>query len=83
MGIFSTFKDVTDNRLKIIFGYAFGFFVLGVYFTLALAIAMGHVEEKTSYGLVQVLTALGPLGGMFCGWAFGLSRNGKSKEEPS
>jgi hypothetical protein len=80
MGLFSMFQSTSDSRLKIIFGYGFGFTVLAVYFILAIAIAVGHVEEKTSYGLREVLMALGPIGGMFCGWAFGLAANGKSKE---
>jgi hypothetical protein len=73
-------QDISEGRLKIMCGYGFGFTVLAVYFTLAIAIAVGHVEEKTSYGLREVLMALGPLGGMFCGWAFGLSTNGGTKQ---
>lgn len=48
----------------------FGFCILFMDFMLGLAIALGHVEEKTSYGLKEVLAALGPLSGMFAQWAF-------------
>lgn len=59
-----------NERLKIILGFSYGFAVLFVYGTLALVIAIGHVSKDTSYGLEIVLAALGPLGGLFAGWAF-------------
>ena len=61
------------ERLRIILGFGFGFSVLVVYAVLAAVIAFGRVEQATSYGLDMVLTAMGPLGGLFCGWAFGMS----------
>jgi hypothetical protein len=67
---------MSDDRLKIVPGYSFGFTVLVVYFALALAMALGKVQQDTSYGLDMVLTAMGPLGGLFCGWAFGKSKIG-------
>jgi hypothetical protein len=67
-------RDVPDERLKMLLAYSFGFSTLLVYFILAMVIAIGHIEEKTSYGLPIVLGALGPLGGAFVGWAFGVSR---------
>ena len=66
--------DLSDERLRVLLAYAFGFTTLLVYFILAMTIAVGHIEEKTSYGLPIVLGALGPLGGAFVGWAFGTSR---------
>ena len=72
-------KEFTDERLKILLGYVFGFSVLFVYFFLAIAIALGKVEQQTSYGLDMILTAMGPLGGLFCGWAFGKSHNGEAQ----
>ncbi len=68
------FHDISDERLRILLAYAFGFSTLFVYGMLALAIAIGHIEEKTSYGLPIVLGALGPLGGAFVGWAFGQAK---------
>lgn len=65
---------MSDDRLKVILAYAFGFSTLFVYGMLAMVIAIMHIEEKTSYGLPIVLGALGPLGGAFVGWAFGQAK---------
>lgn len=65
---------MSDERLKIVLAYAFGFSTLIVYGMLAMVIAIMHIEEKTSYGLPIVLGALGPLGGAFVGWAFGQAK---------
>ena len=65
---------MTDDRMKVLLAYGFGFSTLVAYVTLALVIAIGHIEEKTSYGLPIVLGALGPLGGAFVGWAFGQAK---------
>jgi hypothetical protein len=65
---------MSDERLKVILAYAFGFSTLIVYGMLAMVIAIMHIEEKTSYGLPIVLGALGPLGGAFVGWAFGQAK---------
>ena len=48
----------------------FGFSLLVVLAALAGAIAFGHVEEKTSYGLMPLLTTLSTLAGGFAQWAF-------------
>lgn len=55
----------------------FGFCLLLILAGLALAIAVGKVEEKTSYGLIPLLTTLSTLAGGFAQWAFG----GKDKPE--
>lgn len=65
-----------NERARLVLAYTFGFSVLATYFTLALCIALGKVDKDTSYGLDIVLSALGPLGGLFCGWAFGTSSKG-------
>jgi hypothetical protein len=65
-----------DDRLRVLLAYLFGFATLIAYFTLAIIIAIGKIQENTSYGLPIVLGALGPLGGAFVGWAFG--KNGKN-----
>lgn len=49
----------------------FGFSLLLILAGLALAVAIGHVEEKTSYGLMPLLTSLSTLAGVFSQWAFG------------
>lgn len=48
----------------------FGFSLLVILAGLALAIAVGHVEEKTSYGLMPLLTTLSTLAGAFAQYAF-------------
>lgn len=57
----------------------FGFSLLLILAVLALFIALGHVEEKTSYGLMPLLTTLSTLAGGFAQWAF--SAGGKKPEE--
>lgn len=60
----------------------FGFSLLVILAGITLAIAMGKVEEATSYGLMPLLTSLSTLAGGFAQWAFS-SRNdsGSSKDK--
>ncbi len=58
----------------------FGFSLLLVLACLATAIALGNVEEKTSYGLMPLLTTLSTLAGGFAQWAFN-SKDGKKPED--
>ncbi len=48
----------------------FGFCILALLAALASIIAIGHVEEKTSFGLQVVLGSLSSLAGGFAQWAF-------------
>jgi hypothetical protein len=59
----------------------FGFALLAAITGIALTIAIGHVEERSSYGLLGILGSFQTLAGAFAGWAFGKSRvkNGGSK----
>lgn len=57
---------IKTDTLRMIFGFCILLILAG----LALAIAMGNVEEKTSYGLMPLLTALATLSGGFAQWAF-------------
>jgi hypothetical protein len=66
-----TFPEDT-TRLKIVLGFTFGFLLIFVQGVLAILIALGKVEFKSSYGLNFVLSNFGTLGGAFAGWAFGL-----------
>ena len=50
---------------------AFGFMLLLTIAGIALAIALGHVEEKTSFGLQIILGCLTTISGGFAAWAFG------------
>jgi hypothetical protein len=53
--------------LKIVFGYL----VLLTLVILAGVIALGKVEEHTSFGLAGIIGALSVLAGGFAQWAFG------------
>ena len=48
---------------------------------LAAAIALGHVEEKTSFGLTGVITILGKIALDWSQWAFLARREDPSKGE--
>jgi len=48
----------------------FGFALLALLAVLACVIAIGHVEERTSFGLQVVLGSLSSLAGGFAQWAF-------------
>lgn len=63
---------MTDERLKMIFGFS----LLIVTGLLAFGIALGKVDEQSSYGLHDVLIILATLGGAWTQWAFG-SKGGK------
>lgn len=70
---------MTDERLKIWLGFSLGFAILLVLAALAMSIALGKVEEKTSYGLLGIISPLTTLAGTFAGWAFGkISNDSKS-----
>lgn len=55
----------------------FGFSLLVILAALAAIIALGKVEEHTSYGLQIVLGSLATLAGGFAQWAF------SNKNDPS
>jgi hypothetical protein len=48
----------------------FGLLLLLSLVALAVAFGLGKVEEKTSYGLMPIITTLSTLAGLFGGWAF-------------
>jgi len=48
----------------------FGFFLLGLIAALSAVIALGKVEQQSSYGLDIVLGSLATLAGGFAQWAF-------------
>jgi hypothetical protein len=63
------------DQLKMIFGMMLLISLVG----LAAAFGIGHVEERTSYGLMPIVTTLATLAGLFGGWAF--NRDPRQKEE--
>jgi len=63
--------------MKMIFGFA----LLALLIMLAACIALGKVEEKTSYGLTPLLIMLTTLSDRFAQWAFAPKRTTKDDEE--
>jgi hypothetical protein len=57
-----------NERLKIWLGFAFGFAVLLVLGFLGVRVALGKVEEASSYGLLPIITSLSTLAGGFATW---------------
>jgi hypothetical protein len=52
------------------FRFMIGAVVLGALSVLATAVALGKVEEKTSFGLTAILAILGKVALDFSEWAF-------------
>jgi hypothetical protein len=69
-------REAPDLRwlafLKIGLGYLLLISVVG----LSLAVGLGHVEEKTSFGFISILNILSGMAGGFSVWAF------TAKDEP-
>lgn len=57
----------------------FGFLLLVIVAFICVAIALGKVEEATSFGLTQIITVLASLAGGFSNWAFSTWRNNKNE----
>jgi hypothetical protein len=55
----------------------FGFLLLVLLALLAAIIAIGKVQESTSFGLQYILGALSVLAGGFAQWAFGKGKDDK------
>jgi len=66
-----------SDRYKFLVGYTV---VLGL-LLLGVAVALGKVEEKTSYGLVPILGIVGKIALDFSEWAF-RGRRGVSVQVP-
>lgn len=64
------------DRLRMIFG----FLTLAILAALAGVIAIGHVEENSSFGLQYILGALSAMAGGFTQWAF--STGSRMRYEP-
>lgn len=60
--------------------WIFGFGLLVLLSVLAIIIALGRVEQQTSYGLQIVLGSLSTLSGGFATWAFSEKKEEKKDE---
>jgi hypothetical protein len=69
------------TRLEFTLKMLFGFVLMMLVAAIALVIALGKVEEQTSYGLQDILGGLLVLCGSFAHWAFQVASAIK-KEKP-
>lgn len=64
-----------------------GFILIIGILSLTARIALGHVEQASSYGLTEIIGILAVLAGQWANWAFGESRSSSQAEtkngEPS
>jgi len=65
-----------EFTLKMLFGFVLLIFVAAI----AIVIAIGKVEQTTSYGLQDILGGLLVLSGAFAHWAFQVVPTPKKKE---
>ena len=70
---------MSDDRLKLLYGYV----LTGVIVTLGLALGLGKVEEKSSFGLRELILILGMLASQWAQWAFAGSRGKQPIEMPA
>ena len=68
---------MNDNTLS----WLFGFFLTVVLATLACILALGHIEEKTSFGLNGVLAIISVIALGWAHWKFG-NGGGNKKDDP-
>ncbi len=59
-----------------------GFLLLIGILSLCARIALGHVEQGTSYGLTEIIGILAVLAGQWANWAFGESRSSSESNKP-
>jgi hypothetical protein len=62
------------DTVRMIFGYG----VLAVLASLAVVIGLGKVEEKSSFGLNDIISILAVLAGAFAQWAFSSRATGST-----
>ena len=60
---------------------AWGYILLIGILSLCARIALGHVEQGTSYGLTEIIGILAVLAGQWANWAFGESRTSQGPQE--
>lgn len=65
---------MSDYRIKLWFGYM----LVAVVAVLAGLVAWGKVDEKTSFGLRELILILGMLASMWAQWAFSGTREKKN-----
>lgn len=61
---------MSDDRLKFVAGHVMGLICVAGLIVLIAKIAIGHVEEATSYGLMPLVVALSSLCTQYGTWAW-------------
>ena len=61
---------MSDARLQIICSHAVGGLITLALIVLIVVIGLGHVEEKTSYGLMPLTVALSNMAVLYGQWAW-------------
>lgn len=61
---------MSDDRLKLLFGFTLVVLVI----ILGAIIAIGKVQQETSFGLRDIIALLGPVIGFWSQWAFSAKR---------
>lgn len=69
---------MSDDRLRMVLSFAFGFALLGSITGLALVLALGTVVEQTSAGLKEILACLMTLAGVWANSVLGALRSASS-----
>ena len=70
-------SEISLSEWKMIWGFIL---LLGI-LSLCARIALGHVEQQTSYGLQDIIGILAVLGGQWANWAFGESRTSSTTKQ--
>lgn len=69
---------MSDDRLRLVLSFAFGFALLGSITCLALVLALCKVEETTSAGLKEILACLMTLAGVWANSVLGALKSTSS-----
>lgn len=64
------FLPVSDARIHLLCGHGIGLIVVAGLLTVIGKIALGHVEEATSYGLMPLVVALSNMSVLYGKWAW-------------
>lgn len=68
-------RSISLSQWKMLWGYIL---LLGIFAVLS-RIALGKVEQATSYGLDSIIGILAVLAGQWANWAFGESRTSSTE----
>lgn len=72
---------MSDNRIRLLAGHIMGMIVVSGLLVVIAKIAIGHVEEASSYGLMPLVVALSNLCTLYGTWAWYTAKDAKSSKE--